>query len=398
MKPLRISELLRYVDRIVRDDSILKRVQVEGEVVNLSRKRYTYFDLKDDRALVHCVDFDGVVPETVKDGAQVILLASAMVYPQQGKFELRAVAFEEKGRGQALLALEERKRRLEKEGLFRPERKRPLPLFPQVIGLITSVEGAVLHDFANEVKHRYPLAKIVVSPASVQGNNAAEEMRSALRTLFQPSADVMPDLVVLARGGGSAEDLGAFQDEQLVRDLAACPVPVISAVGHQVDITLCDLVADARASTPTEAAILVTPDAHTLHQSIDERMHRLSLHLQRLMDRRALYLENLQRRLEARRPSRRIEERRRRLQEQQYRLQTTFQKRIQRLRFSLDETIKTAASIREKRLAQTSWTVSDLKSRPVLAGELRVGSSYLLQSGAYRYRIAVEKKEKKDAL
>lgn len=398
MKPLRISELLRYFDRVIRDDPILRRVQVEGEVANLSRNRYVYFDLKDERALVHCVDFDGVLPETIQNGAHVILFASMMVYPQQGKLELRAISLEEKGRGQALLALEERKRKLEKEGLFRPERKRPLPRYPRVIGLITSAGGAVLHDFANEVNRRYPLAHIVLSAASVQGNTAAEGIRSALKALLEGSVQSAPDLIVIARGGGSAEDLSAFQDEELVRDLAACPVPVISAIGHQVDTTLCDLVADSRASTPTEAAILATPDGRVLHQFFDERIRHLSLHLQRTMTRRALALENLQRRVEARRPGRQIEEQKRKLQEKCYRLQATFQQKLQRLRRTIDSRIKESAMIREKRLAQTSWQVRDLSNHPVLAGELRVGSTYSLESGLYRYRVSVEKKEKKDVL
>lgn len=398
MKPLRISELVRYFERVVRDDPILKRVQVEGEVANLSRNHYTYFDLKDEKALVHCVDFDGIVPQTIQNGVQITLFANAMVYEKQGKFELRAIALEQKGQGQILLEREKRKQKLEAEGLFRSDRKRPLPRYPQVIGLITSREGAVLHDFGNEVNRRYPLARIVVSSASVQGENATNEMRSALRALIDLPTQLIPDVIVLARGGGSDEDLSAFHDEKLVRDLAACPIPVISAVGHQVDTTLCDLVADARASTPTEAAILATPDAHTLHQSLADRMLHFSFQWQRGMDTRLLYLENIQRRIEERRPSRRIEEQKRLLQSKQYRLQMTFQNRLQYLHLRIDERVKEATSVRERRLLQTTWQVNDLEKHPVLAGALRVGMSYFLQSGDYCYRIAVEKKEKKDAL
>lgn len=398
MKPLRISELVRYFERVVRDDPILKRVQVEGEVANLSRNRYTYFDLKDEKALVHCVDFDGIVPQTIQNGAQITLFANAMVYEKQGKFELRAIALEQNGKGQLLLEREQRKQKLEAEGLFRSERKRPLPRYPQVIGLITSREGAVLHDFGNEINRRYPLARIVVSSASVQGENAAKEMRSALRALIDLPTESIPDLIVLARGGGSDEDLSAFHDEKLVRDLAACPIPIISAVGHQVDTTLCDLVADARASTPTEAAILATPDAHALHQSLADRMRHFSFQWQRGMDVRLLYLENIQRRIEERRPSRRIEEQKRLLQSKQYRLQMAFQNWLQYLHLRIDERVKEAALVRERRLLQTTWQVKDLEKHPVLAGALRVGMSYFLQSKDYCYRIVVEKKEKKDAL
>lgn len=398
MKPLRISELVRYFERVVRDDPILKRVQVEGEVANLSRNRYTYFDLKDEKALVHCVDFDGIVPQTIQNGAQITLFANAMVYEKQGKFELRAIALEQRGQGQILLDREQRKQKLEAEGLFRSERKRPLPRYPQVIGLIISREGAVLHDFGNEINRRYPLARIVVSSASVQGENAAKEMRSALRALIDLPTESIPDLIVLARGGGSDEDLSAFHDEKLVRDLAACPIPIISAVGHQVDTTLCDLVADARASTPTEAAILATPDAHALHQSLADRMRHFSFQWQRGMDVRLLYLENIQRRIEERRPSRRIEEQKRLLQSKQYRLQMAFQNRLQYLHLRIDERVKEAALVRERRLLQTTWQVNDLEKHPVLAGALRVGMSYFLQSKDYCYRIVVEKKEKKDAL
>ena len=398
MKPIKVSELVLYLDRIVRDDPILKRLRVEGEIVNLSRGRHIFFDLKDDGALVHCVDFNGVLPATAKEGDCILLTAAAMVYKEQGKFELRALSVEEQGQGKLLVALDQLRRKLAAEGLFSPARKRSLPRFPRRIGLITSAEGAVLHDFANEVHRRYPLARILFSPASVQGTAAPEAMCEAFQQLALWHKSSPLDVVVLARGGGSGEDLSAFNDEHLVRCIAACPVPVIAAIGHQVDTTLSDLAADRRASTPTEAAILATPDGNDLLRALDTRQKHLSLRMQQMFDRKGRQLEQVMRAVEKRSPSQRLRQQAESLQKHMLVIDERLRQSMRKRRHAIDERVRRAAAVREKRLAETSWTVKDLNGRPVLAGALRLEDSYYLRSGAYQYRIIVKEKEKKDVL
>src|SRR2546423_9782623 len=273
----------------------LPTVWVEGEVTELKRHprwQSVFFTLKDpaDGASLGVSmprgQFDGLRLE-LTDGDRVHAYGRPDLYAARGEFRLRALSLERFGLGDHLAALERLKTKLASEGLFEASRKRPLPIWPRTIGLVTGNDAAAKRDVLSGIQTRFPPAHVVVAETYVQGARAAGAVVDALRRLCEvPELDV----VVVARGGGSFEDLLPFSDERLVRAIAGCPVPVVSAVGHEQDTPLCDLAADVRASTPTAAARLVVPDLGELHERLDrarsglERGARRSLeqHAQRL--------------------------------------------------------------------------------------------------------------------
>lgn len=255
-------------------------VWVAGEVTNLVRAAsgHLYLALKDDTALLRAVVWRGAIPNLAispEDGLEVVCHGRIEVYPPRGTYQLTVDRMHAVGTG----ALEARRRRLlaalEAEGLFAQSRKRPLPPFPRRIAVVTSPAGAALHDFLETLRDRWPAAEVLVVPTRVQGAGAAEEVARALgmASRLAPPADV----VALVRGGGSLEDLWAFNEEVLVRAVAACAVPVVCGVGHEIDVTLADLAADVRALTPTDAAVKIVPDRDELATGVaalGQRLHQ----------------------------------------------------------------------------------------------------------------------------
>lgn len=258
-------------------------VWVEGEVVGLkvAAGGHAYFALKDDEASLPTAMWKTAVERLrfrLEDGQKLRVRGRLGVFVKTGRFQFYADRAEPSGLGALMLELEQRKKRLAAEGLFEVARKRRLPAWPQCVGVVTSSHGAALHDILKVARRRCP-GRIVLSPAVVQGPDAPASIRRALARLLRC---VPVDVVIVGRGGGSIEDLWAFNDEALARDLAACPVPVVSAVGHEVDITICDLVADVRAATPSQAAELVVPDRVALRERIDGLERRLTRRLERV--------------------------------------------------------------------------------------------------------------------
>ncbi|MDD7592957.1 MAG: exodeoxyribonuclease VII large subunit [Peptoniphilaceae bacterium] len=397
MNPIGVSTLVGYLEKVVLGDPLFQRLTIEGELSGISRRgRYAYFSLKDEKASVSCVDFSGVLTPNFRDGDQVLLMARAVVYKPQGRFQLRAMAIRPAGRGAQLEALEALKRKLFAEGLFDPKKKRLLPDFPRGIGLVTSPEGAVIHDFGNEMASRYRLAPIIVSPARVQGMEAPRQMIAAISALEAMSLERPIDVIVLARGGGSSDDLSAFNDEALVRKIASCTLPVVTAIGHQVDTTLSDLAADVRASTPTEAAYFVAPDAAELHQQIIQTTDRAQHAMQRALESRRTKLERLRLELERQAPLRRIGEKKAHLLQAETALQKAFRSRLEALSRAVDREMKRLTEVRERMLSDASWRVTDPNGRPLRAGALSVGEHYVLRAGRYRYDIGVMTKEMTD--
>ncbi|MEA3200011.1 MAG: exodeoxyribonuclease large subunit, partial [Thermoplasmata archaeon] len=233
-----------------------------------------YFDLKDETGVIHAAMFrqqNARVKFAPQEGMEVLARGAVGVYAKRSELQVVVRDLRPVGVGALALAFDQMRRRLEAEGLFAPERKRPLPRFPQRIGVVTSLSGAVLRDIVRTAKRRNPAARLLIADARVQGDEAAASLVAALRRLER--ADV--DVIVVARGGGALENLWAFNEETLVRAVAACRVPIVSAVGHETDYTLCDFAADARASTPTAAAELLAPDAGALLDAIGEAESRL---------------------------------------------------------------------------------------------------------------------------
>lgn len=264
-------------------------VIVQGEISNLklASSQHLFFSLKDAGATVSAVMFKSDVFRLrfqPKDGMEVVVRGRLSVYPQRGQYQIVCGAMEQVGAGALAKAFEALKARLKAEGLFDEERKRPLPFIPRRIGLVTSPAGAALHDFLRILHARYP-ASVLLAPAAVQGAAAPGELVHGLRLLERSG---LVDLIVLTRGGGSMEDLWAFNDEGLARAIAACSIPVVSAVGHEVDFTIADFVADRRCATPTDAARTVVPVMDDLREDVEVARRRLRILVEkRLLESRA---------------------------------------------------------------------------------------------------------------
>jgi exodeoxyribonuclease VII large subunit len=273
--PLSVFELTARLKNRV--ESEFSGVAVEGELSNCKQwsSGHLYFTLKDDRAQLRGVMFRTTVMRLKfkpADGMRVIVRGRLSVYEQKGEYQIVADQFEPSGAGALQLAFEQLKKLLHGEGLFDAARKRALPVLPRRIGVITSLDGAAVRDIVRVLTERHPDARVVIRPARVQGEGAAADLVRALRAIVAvPEIDV----VIIGRGGGSAEDLWAFNDEKLARAIAACPVPVISAVGHEVDFTIADFVADVRAATPSNAAEIVVDRADNFRGRIRNAEHRL---------------------------------------------------------------------------------------------------------------------------
>ncbi|MCC5926757.1 MAG: exodeoxyribonuclease VII large subunit [Bacteroidetes bacterium] len=247
-------------------------IAVAGEVSQptLSRNGHLYFTLKDDGAQIACVIWKSTVQRMrgeLQHGQQIHVRGDVAVYAPSGRYQIIVKGIEQAGEGALQAAFERLKAKLEAEGLFSAERKRPLPAFPKVIGVVTSQTGAAFQDIRSTLERRYPLARVLLYHAAVQGVGAAGEISKGIAWFSQdpPPADVL----IVGRGGGSLEDLWPFNEEVVARALAACPVPVVSAVGHETDFSISDFVADVRAATPTQAAVLVSPDVQDLQFQLD---------------------------------------------------------------------------------------------------------------------------------
>ncbi|MDR2220531.1 MAG: exodeoxyribonuclease VII large subunit [Methylobacillus sp.] len=272
---------------------------VAGEISNLTRAAsgHWYFSLKDEHAQVRCVMFrnrNAALDWVPREGDQVEARALVTLYEARGDFQLTIEALQRAGLGALFEALERLKAKLEKEGLFDPARKRPLPEHPRQIGIITSPAAAALRDVLTTLRRRMPGIPIVLYPAPVQGKDAAELIAKAIRTAGKRNEC---DVLIICRGGGSIEDLWSFNEEIVARAIADSPLPVISGVGHETDFTIADFVADQRAPTPTAAAELVTPDRQTLLRAAHTLHLRLRRQMQHLLDKRMQQTDYLARRL-----------------------------------------------------------------------------------------------------
>jgi len=276
--PLMVSELSAII-RDLLDDPRLLDIRVRGEVTNYKHhgRGHRYFSLSEKgggstAAVIKCVmwrsDADRLT-FTPDEGMEVIVSGSVTVYAPHGAYQLQVKKIEKAGLGEKYLQIEQWKKELAAQGLFASERKRELPAFPVKIGVVTSETGAVIHDIRNVVERRFPV-EIIISPTAVQGEGACRDIAVAIRRLAG-----LVDVVIVARGGGSFEDLFEFNHPDVVRAIAACPVPVVSAIGHEIDVTLADLAADVRAPTPSAAAELVVPDRNVLALRLQELRIRM---------------------------------------------------------------------------------------------------------------------------
>ncbi len=272
--PLSVSDLTQSIRGILEGE--FSRLYVEAEVSGWRPypSGHVYFTLKDPGATISAVMFNSYFQkcearERIKDGVKVLVYGTVSIYPSTSRYQIKVFALKLVGEGDLMRRYLELKAKLEAEGLFDAARKRPLPFLPRRIGLVTSPSGAVIHDMCRVFLRRFPAVELRLFPAAVQGSDAPQSLRAGLDYFNSlVGSDWSPDLVIIGRGGGSFEDLFCFNDEDLVRDVARMKVPVVSAVGHESDVTLCDFAADARAGTPSMAAELVVPRLADLRRTV----------------------------------------------------------------------------------------------------------------------------------
>ncbi len=275
----RVTEITAYIKNMFFRDPLLSHVKVSGEISNYKKHSsgHIYFTLKDEMSVMRCVMFKSRaagLKTNLKEGMHVIVTGSISVYEGTGQYQLYAEQVEEEGLGNIYERFLLLKDKLEKEGYFDPEKKKPIPKYPKKIAVLTSMTGAVLHDIQNVITRRYPFVELVVIPIPVQGYKAYEKIAEGIRKL-NDLKDI--DVAILARGGGSLEELWNFNEEEVAKAIFTCNVPIVSAIGHQTDTTICDYVADLAAPTPSAAAELVVPDIEELKlhfQSLKKELDR----------------------------------------------------------------------------------------------------------------------------
>lgn len=394
-----VSELTRYIREILESDYNLQDLWIEGEVSNLSQPRsgHLYFTLKDRSCSLRCVMWRSQVARQTfipRDGEAIEVHGSVNVYEAAGQYQLYADLIRPAGEGALFQEFLRLKARLEAEGLFEPERKRPLPRWPRRIGIITSPTGAALRDMLNTLQRRYALLDIILSPTEVQGDGAPDGIVSALEKLNRLAK---PDVILLARGGGSIEDLWAFNDERVARAVAASTAPVVSGVGHETDFTIADFVCDLRAATPTAAAELVTPDRLELTSNLVDIHQRLSRAAQDRLDTLAWELNRLENRLQLRSPQAQIRTSRQRLDDLSRRAEAAQRHRLilARTRLSgLQQNLQALSPLAV--LGRGFAVVSDREGRPVRSiQQVSSGDSLNVRVSDGSFDVQVEENSKK---
>lgn len=268
---LSVSQINEYIRSRMDSDPLLASVAVKGEISNykLYPSGHHYFTVKDEGGALKCVMFKGNAMRLrfrPENGMQVIVMGKISVYPRDGAYQLYCSGMVLDGLGDLYAAFEQLKVKLQKMGLFDPAHKKPIPQYPRRIGLVTSSAGAAVHDMLRILRKRYPLAQVLLLPVAVQGTEAPPQIAAAIR--YANTYD-LADVLIVGRGGGSIEDLWAFNDEQVAYAVYESNIPIISAVGHEPDVTICDYVADLRAATPSNGAELAVPDQESLRQQLD---------------------------------------------------------------------------------------------------------------------------------
>jgi exodeoxyribonuclease VII large subunit len=352
---LSVTQLNTYIRSLFDGDSHLSHVFVSGEISNFTnhyRSGHLYFSLKDDKCVVRAVMFSqyaGHLRFLPEDGMKVIVRGRVGVFEASGQYQVYVEDMQPDGLGALNLAFEQMKTRLEKEGLFSQGRKKPLPPFPDTVGVITSPTGAAVHDILTILERRYPAAKVVFCPVKVQGEGAAQEVVEALNRFNRLNC---ADVLIVGRGGGSIEDLWAFNEEIVARAVADSRIPVISAVGHETDFTICDFAADLRAPTPSAAAELAVPDQAELWAGIKNLQVRMKNAMASTLTEKNSRLKSLMRKRVMQRPQELLELRK---------------IRVDRLSENLTSAMKSQTGEGKARLSELSGRLNALSPLAVLA-------------------------------
>lgn len=312
-----VQEITRYLRALIESDPVMQDIWVEGEISNLSRPAsgHIYFTLKDSKSALKCVVWRSSASRirfNLTNGLQAEVHGKIDVYEQGGQYQLYVDAIQPGGQGVLYKEYLRLKEQLESEGLFSEEYKRPIPAFPHSIGVVTSATGAAVQDIFNTIALRFPLVKVFLAPAAVQGDSSPSEIVSALQYLNEK---IEPDIILVGRGGGSLEDLWAFNDERVVRAIFESQTPIISGIGHETDFTLSDFAADLRAPTPTGAAVAATPDIREIKAVLGDATIRMNSAVQGVIQTEQFNTHQLTARLGRASPMRSIQNEKQRVDE-----------------------------------------------------------------------------------
>ncbi|MDD4469031.1 MAG: exodeoxyribonuclease VII large subunit [Acholeplasmataceae bacterium] len=307
---LSVTALTKYIKYKLEGDTHLKQIYLKGEISNLTKhsRGHYYFSLKDENAQIKAIMFSSATKSLAfdpKDGDKVLAYGAISVYEPSGSYSIQIYQMEPDGIGALYLAYEKLKEELEEKGYFSQTRKKPIPKYPSAIGVITSPTGAAIRDIIHTIERRYPLTKLILYPALVQGDTAKESIRDQINKANQ---DSLVDVLIVGRGGGSIEDLWAFNERVVAEAIYASKIPIISAVGHETDFTISDFVSDLRAPTPTAAAELATPDKNTLMRTVETTKETLNSRISTIFKDKELALTYLDQRLDQKSPFEKLKE------------------------------------------------------------------------------------------
>lgn len=391
-----VSQVNGYLKELVDGDPLLRGLLVRGEVSNYKcyPSGHHYFSLKDEQGSIRCVMFRGDAARLrfkPVNGLSVIAYGRVSVYPRDGQYQLYCTQLMEDGRGALDRAFEELKRKLEAQGLFDPDKKQPLPVYPRRIALVTSPAGAAVRDMIRILRQRWPLTEVLVVPVRVQGEGAAEEIAAAIHQVNNRD-DI--DLIITGRGGGSREDLWAFNEEPVAWAIALSNIPVISAVGHEPDVTISDYVADLRASTPSNAAELAVPDQQQERQRLEGMTLRLRQAMEVQLDRDRKELRRLEQSRVLRNPVAVVDDQRMRLDSAQRRLAMALERTLRRGRVELAGLAGRVDAMSPLKVLSRGYAIAKAEGRAVTTVEqVQPGQAMdvLVADGVYHCRV--EEKE-----
>ena len=391
-----VSQVNGYLKELVDGDPLLRGLLVRGEVSNYKcyPSGHHYFSLKDEQGSIRCVMFRGDAARLrfkPVNGLSVIAYGRVSVYPRDGQYQLYCTQLMEDGRGALDRAFEELKKKLEAQGLFDPDKKQPLPVYPRRIALVTSPAGAAVRDMIRILRQRWPLTEVLVVPVRVQGEGAAEEIAAAIHQVNNRD-DI--DLIITGRGGGSREDLWAFNEEPVAWAIALSNIPVISAVGHEPDVTISDYVADLRASTPSNAAELAVPDQQQERQRLEGLTLRLRQAMEVQLDRDRKELTRLEQSRVLRNPVAVVDDQRMRLDSAQRRLAMALERTLRRGRVELAGLAGRVDAMSPLKVLSRGYAIAKAEGRAVTTVEqVQPGQAMdvLVADGVYHCRV--EEKE-----
>ncbi len=382
---LSVTDLTAYLKGIVED--ALPSVWVVGEVSNLARPQsgHLYMTLKDDHAQLRAVMWRSTAAKLrfeLKEGQQVLAHGGIEVYGPQGVYQLNLRKLEPKGIGALQLAFEQLQQRLQSEGLFDPARKKPLPAFPRRIGVVTSPSGAAVRDFLEIALRRWPQLEITIIPAKVQGPGAAQTIVAGINSAHRISPPL--DLLVVTRGGGSMEDLWCFNEEPVVRAIAASRLPIVSAVGHEIDVTLADFAADVRALTPSEAAERIVPEFVAVREGVVRLTNRLQQPIWQRLKYHQEQVRQLSQRTGVRRPFEAIQQRAQRVDQLEMRARRAIKEIVMNRQQRLEARAAAVAALSPLAVLSRGYSITQLAG----SGEVVTSAAQLKQGDLLRTQLA----------